>query len=90
MPAETAVSRVWLDEGQVDPSWSAPSAPPRRSALPPGALSALVAAVLVALVLPTWVLGGFERRTDLLRPTAVGTLVTTGPYELRFTRATAQ
>ena len=90
MPAETAASQVWLDEGRVDPSWSAPTAPPRRRALPSGALWALVAAVLVALVVLTWVLGGFERRTDLLRPTAVGTLVTTGPYELRFTRATAQ
>ena len=90
MPAETAVSRVWLDEGLVDPSWSAPTTPPRRRALPPGAAWALVAAALAALVVLTWVLGGFERRTDLLRPTAVGTLVTTGPYELRFTRASVQ
>lgn len=90
MPAETAVSRVWLDEGQVDPSWSAPTSPPRRHRLTPGAAWGLVAVGLVALVVLVWVLGGFERRTDLLRPTPVGALVSTGPYELRFTGATAQ
>lgn len=91
MPAESAVRRVWRDDGGVDPSWPAPSVPPpRRPGVPPGALWALVAAALVSLVALAWVLGGFERRTDLLRPTAVGTLVTTGPYELRFTGATAQ
>ena len=35
-------------------------------------------------------LGGFERRTDLLRKSQPGTLITTGPYEFRFTEATAQ
>lgn len=50
----------------------------------------MVALALVVLVALTWVLGGFGRRSDLLRPTAVGTLVATGPYELRFTHATAQ
>jgi hypothetical protein len=44
----------------------------------------------VALLVLVWALGGFERRTDLLRPTATGTLISTGPYELRFTGATAQ
>jgi hypothetical protein len=44
-------------------------------------------ATVVALV---WALGGFERRTDLLQPTAPGTLITVGPYELTFSEVTAQ
>jgi hypothetical protein len=32
----------------------------------------------------------FKKRTDLLRTTPPGTLFTTGPYEFRFTDATAQ
>ena len=90
MPAETSVSRVWLDEGEVNPTWSPPTAPSRRRSLPPGAAWALVSAALVAVVALIWALDGFERRTDLIRPTAVGSLVSTGPYELRFTTATAQ
>jgi hypothetical protein len=34
--------------------------------------------------------GGFERRTDLLKTVPPGALITTGPYEFRFTEATAQ
>ncbi|SDT42657.1 hypothetical protein SAMN04488543_4324 [Friedmanniella luteola] len=90
MPEPTAVSRVWLDEGEVSPRWSAPSTPVRGRPLPPGAAWGLVAAALAGLLVLTWALGGFERRTDLLRATPVGTLVSTGPYELRFTGATAQ
>jgi hypothetical protein len=90
VPAPTAVRPVWLDEGEVNPSWSAPVPRARHRPLPPGAVWALVAAALVGLLALTWALGGFERRTDLLRPTAVGALVSTGPYELRFTAATAQ
>ena len=81
---------VWLDEGEVDPTWPAPAAPTRRRSLPPAAAWGLVAAALVAVVALMWVLGGFERRTDLIRPAAVGSLVSTGPYELRFSGATAQ
>ncbi len=43
---------------------------------------------LAAVVVGT--LGGFEQRTDLLRPTPAGEQFVTGPYELRFTHATAQ
>jgi hypothetical protein len=46
--------------------------------------------VLVLLVVTVWGFGGFKRRTDLLRTVPVGTLLTTGPYEFRFTEATAQ
>ncbi|GAA1429642.1 hypothetical protein GCM10009616_12140 [Microlunatus lacustris] len=90
MPAETSVSRVWLDEGEVNPTWPAPTAAARRRSLPPAAAWGVVAAGLVAVVALTWALGGFERRTDLIRPAEVGSLISTGPYELRFTSATAQ
>ena len=50
----------------------------------------LAALVLVALVGLTWVLGGFAKRTDLLRTSPPGTVVATGPYELQFSEATAQ
>lgn len=52
-----------------------------------GLAAGLVLVLLVALVAG---LGGLERRTDVLRDTPVGALVRTGPYELRFTGATAQ
>jgi hypothetical protein len=46
--------------------------------------------VLVLLVVAVWGFGGLKRRTDSLRTVPVGTLFTTGPYEFRFTEATAQ
>jgi hypothetical protein len=49
-----------------------------------------VVVVVAAMVLAVWVLGGFDRRTDLLVPTAPGTTVLTGPYAFTFTKATAQ
>ena len=58
--------------------------------LPPAAvyLALLVALALVAALI--WGLGGLERRRDLLRATPVGASFGTGPYEFRFTGATAQ
>jgi hypothetical protein len=61
-------------------------AQPRRGWL----LSAGLVVGLAALVTLIWGLGGFERRTDLLRSTVPGTLITVGPYELTFDEATAQ
>ena len=81
---------MWLDEGRVDPTWSPPTVPPQRRRWSPGATWGLLALALAALLALVWALGGFERRTDLLRPTEVGTLISTGPYEFRFTGATAQ
>jgi hypothetical protein len=89
---------VWLDDGAISPDWAAPTSTdpsgatavgPRRT-LPPAAvhLTLLVALALVASLV--WGLGGFARRTDVLRDTPVGTSISTGPYELRFTGATAQ
>lgn len=46
--------------------------------------------VLVLLVGLIWVAGGFEQRTDVKTDVAAGTTLTTGPYELTFTRATIQ
>ena len=53
-------------------------------------ISSLVVVGLAALVFGVWGLGGFERRTDLLKPTATGTLITVGPYEFTFVSVTAQ
>jgi hypothetical protein len=59
---------------------------PRRGWL----LSSGIVVGLAAVVALVWGLGGFERRTDLLEPTAPGTLITVGPYELAFSEVTAQ
>jgi protein-S-isoprenylcysteine O-methyltransferase Ste14 len=45
---------------------------------------------LVLLVVAIWGFGGFKKRTDTLKTTPPGSLFTTGPYEFRFTEATAQ
>lgn len=50
----------------------------------------LSALALVLLLVAVWGVGGFEKRQDRLRLTPVGTVFTTGPYEYRFTGATAQ
>ena len=90
MPASPtdASSRAWLDEGQVDPTWTPPE-PGRRPLSRWVAPVAVVAALVLVLVL-VWGAGGFSRRTDLLLDRPVGSLVTTGPYEFRFSSATAQ
>ena len=89
-PTETsAPDGVWLDEGAVSSEWPAPVGdPPRRSAS--GVLIYGAIGLALVLVIAVWGLGGFERRTDLLRNVPPGTLITTGPYEFRFTEATAQ
>ena len=53
-------------------------------------ITALVAGVLVVVVAVVALLGGFERRTDLITPVAVGSVITTGPYEISLTSATLQ
>lgn len=58
----------------------------RRHALVYG----LVALGLAGVVGLVWGLGGFDKRTDLLQPTAPGTLISTGPYEFTFSEVTAQ
>jgi hypothetical protein len=52
--------------------------------------TAVVAGTLVVLVGVVALLGGFHRRTDLLTPVAVGSVITTGPYEVTLARATVQ
>ena len=90
MPASPvdSSSRIWLDEGQVDPGWAPPE--PRRRPLPSWVVPVAVVAVLALLLGLVWGAGGFGRRTDLLLDRAPGTTVSTGPYELRFSTATAQ
>lgn len=45
---------------------------------------------LVTVVVLVWALGGFGYRQDLFTATGPGSLITTGPYEFRFTEATVQ
>ena len=82
---------AWLDEGEVNLSWAPPAGNPIRPRRTSGSL--VYGGVLLALVLllvTVWSLGGFGRRTDLLRPVEPGTLISTGPFEFTFTEATAQ
>lgn len=89
VPSSSPAAAVWHDEGEVDPRWPAPSAPVPRQ-VSPTLVVVGVLLVLVLLVAGLWAGGGFARRTDRLTPTPVGTLVTAGPFQLRFTGATAQ
>ena len=51
----------------------------------------LIGLVAVAVVFALlWVTGGFRKRTDLRIDVAAGQLISTGPYEFTFTKATAQ
>jgi hypothetical protein len=89
-PAE-GLSGVWLDEGEVSAQWAPPTGEPVRQSRVPGSL--IYGGVVLALVLTialVWGLGGFGKRTDLLRPVEPGALISTGPFEFRFTEATAQ
>lgn len=56
----------------------------------PGLAYGIGAIALVLLLALAGALGGFGKRTDQLRTSPPGTLVTTGPYELQFSEATAQ
>jgi len=53
-------------------------------------ITAAVAGLLVVVVAVVALLGGFERRTDLITRVAAGSVITTGPYEITLTSATAQ
>lgn len=82
---------AWLDEGEVSPEWAPPAGDPVRRPRVPGSLvygGVVLALLLVVAVV--WGAGGFDRRTDLLRPVEPGALISTGPFEFTFTEATAQ
>jgi len=72
----------------VSPAWSPPA--PRHRPLPSWVVPVAVVAALVLVLGLVRVAGGLERRTDLLQNRSAGTTVSAGPYELRFTAATAQ
>ena len=85
------MATAWLDEDEVLPEWAPPAGEPVRRYRFRDSL--VYAAILVSLALVVGLLhltGGFGRRTDLPTPVAAGTLITTGPFELSFTEATAQ
>lgn len=94
-PTESQHSAAGDDQGTVDPSWAPPDNPSGpgglgRKTIPAPVLYGSILLVLVLLVVAVWGFGGFKKRTDLLKTMSPGTLITTGPYELRFTEATAQ
>jgi hypothetical protein len=77
----------------VDPSWAPPSGAPaatNRKTIPASLVYGSVLLALVLLIVGIWAFGGFKRRTDLFKTAAPGSSFTTGPYEFRFTEATAQ
>jgi hypothetical protein len=77
----------------VDPAWAPPSGPQvtaNRKTIPSSLLYGTILLALVLFIVGIWAFGGFKRRTDLFITTPPGTLFTTGPYEFRFTEATAQ
>jgi hypothetical protein len=80
---------------EVDPSWPPPSDPrglgaAGRKTIPAPLLYGSILLALALLVVAIWGFGGFKKRTDVLETTPPGALFTTGPYEFRFTEATAQ
>lgn len=87
-PAAPSAGPPWLDEGTVNPQWEPPTAAGRS--VNPAVVLLAVLLVLVLLLGVVWRLGGFERRTDVVADAPVGTVLDAGPYQLRFTGATAQ
>jgi hypothetical protein len=82
---------AWLDEGEVSPEWAPPAGDPvRRSPVPGPLMYGGVVLALALLLAVVWGTGGFNRRSDLLRPVEPGALISTGPFEFTFTEATAQ
>ena len=73
----------------MPPAPTDPDLPAQRRPRPGPVYGIAGLALVLGLVL-AGVFGGFGKRTDLLRTSPPGTLVTTGPYELQFSEATAQ
>jgi hypothetical protein len=84
-----------VDSAGVDPAWPPPNSPSSsdaigRKTIPSSLVYSSILLALVLLVVAIWGFGGFKKRTDILQTTPPGSLFTTGPYEFRFTEATAQ
>jgi len=93
--AGSNAAATWLDDAPVQAGWappagSAPSAelPGRR--IPAAVVYGTVALSLVLIATAVWGLGGLKLRTDVFRDVPVGSMISTGPYELSFTEVTAQ
>lgn len=83
---------IWVDEHPVDPAWPPPPGEeePRsnriRGWLSIG-LPVLVGIVVLAVVAA---FGGFRQRSDQVVEVPAGSMIETGPFQLRFERATIQ
>ena len=67
-----------------------PAEPAPRSALRQRFVTVGVLLLIAALLVTVWRLGGFEKNQRSYQVVNAGTLVSAGPYELSFTKATAQ
>lgn len=74
----------------TDPVSDQPTVPAPRPALRRRLLTVGVLLLIAALLLSVWRLGGFEKKQRSYQVVSAGTLLSAGPYELSFTKATAQ
>ena len=92
-PTEHRQTTAARDSSAVSSTSAPPSGPaitPDRRTIPASLIYGTILLVLVLLVVAVWGFGGFKGRTDILKTMPPGSLLITGPYEFRFTEATAQ
>ena len=94
-PTQSQHSAASADPGTVDPNWTPPEDPAKTGAplhvSPSRRQPCSDASLSLALCCGCDLgFGGFKKRTHLQKSTPPGTLITSGPYEFRFTEATAQ
>lgn len=78
--------RTWTDPSRLDPDWH----PPRQlGSVPTWVRIGVPIAVVAALIAVVAVLGGFGQRSDRITRLATEAVITSGPYTLTFSRATA-
>ena len=78
VPEAPAVDERRQADGRAGAGRGAAPAPAR----PPGGRAVVAGVLVAASSAVVALLGGFQRRTDLLTPVAVGPVITTGPYEV--------
>ena len=74
----------------TEPVSDQPAEPAPRPALRRPLVTIAVLLLIAALLVTVWRLGGFEKKQRSYQVVSAGTLISPGPYELSFTKATAQ